>query len=241
MALPKIELPAYDFTVPSSGKLIRVRPFTVKEEKMILMAVEAKVPADIIVTVKQVINNCILDGDLDVDKMPFFDIDYLFIFLRAKSVGETVAVKMTCNNVLDNDEVCGNEFMAEMDIANVELIKYDGVEDDIKLGPVAGVKMRYPNYSIMRKIDELPEIDKKTHIIVSSIDYIYDAKGMHSHKDYTPDELKDFVENLTEENYKKLEAYVDRFPTVAAKIDTVCDKCGFEHKVRYTDFFDFFI
>ena len=115
MALPKIELPAYDFTIPSSGKQIRVRPFTVKEEKMLLMAIESKAPSDIILTVKQVINNCILDGDLDVDKMPFFDIDYLFIFLRAKSVGETVAVKLTCNNVVD-DKPCGNEFMAEMDI-----------------------------------------------------------------------------------------------------------------------------
>ena len=83
MALPKIELPAYDFTIPSSGKQIRVRPFTVKEEKMLLMAIESKAPSDIILTVKQVINNCILDGDLDVDKMPFFDIDYLFKIGRA--------------------------------------------------------------------------------------------------------------------------------------------------------------
>ena len=240
MALPKIELPAYDFTIPSSGKQIRVRPFTVKEEKMLLMAIESKAPSDIILTVKQVINNCILDGDLDVDKMPFFDIDYLFIFLRAKSVGETVAVKLTCNNVVD-DKPCGNEFMAEMDISNVEMVTYDGVEDDINLGPQAGVKMRYPNYSIMRKIEELPAIDKKTHIIVSSIDYIYDKNGMHSYKDYTTDELKEFVEGLTEENYKKLENYVDKFPSVAAKIETTCNKCGFNHKVRYTDFFDFFI
>ena len=138
-------------------------------------------------------------------------------------------------------QAIGASAVAEMDISNVELIRYDGVEDDIKLGPASGVKMRYPNYSIMRKIEELPPLDKKTHIIVSSIDYVYDRKGMHSYKDYTTDELKEFVEGLTEENYKKLEAYVDRFPTVAAKIDSKCDKCGFEHKVRYTDFFDFFI
>ena len=77
MALPKIELPAYELEIPSSGKTIRVRPFTVKEEKMLLMAVESGVQSEIITTVRQVINNCILDGDLDVDKMPFFDVDYL--------------------------------------------------------------------------------------------------------------------------------------------------------------------
>ena len=240
MPLPKIDLPVYDFTIPSNGKVIRVRPFTVKEEKLLLIAIESKVAADIIATVKQVINNCVQDDNIDVDKLPFFDIDYLFIFLRAKSVGETVAVKLTCNNVVD-DKPCGNEFMAEMDISNVEMVIYDGVEDDINLGPQAGVKMRYPNYSIMRKVEELPEIDKKTFIIVSSIEYVYDAKGMHSYKDYTTDELKDFVEGLTEENYKKLEDYIDAFPAVAAKIDAVCPKCGFEHHVRYTDFFDFFI
>lgn len=239
MALPKVELPSYEVTIPSSGQTIRVRPFTVKEEKMLLIAVESGVQAEIITIVRQVINNCMLDGEIDVDKMPFFDVDYLFIFLRGKSVGETVEVKLTCNNLVDTG-ICGHQFVADMDIANVELIKED-VEDDIKLGPQTGVKMRYPNYTIMRKVEELPEIDKKTFIIASSIEYVYDKNGMHSHKDYTAEELKEFVEGLTEENYKKLENYVDKFPMVATKIDTTCPKCGFEHKVRYTDFFDFFI
>ena len=146
-----------------------------------------------------------LDGDVDIDKMPFFDVDYLFTFLRGKSVGETVEVRLTCNNVVD-DQVCGNQFMAEMDISKIELIKNE-ISNDIKLGAHAGVKMRYPNYSIMRKVEELPEIDKKTFIIVSSIEYVYDNKGLHSYKDYTTDELKDFVEGLTEENYHKLEEH----------------------------------
>jgi hypothetical protein len=240
MPLPKIDLPTYDFTIPSSGKVIKVRPFTVKEEKLLLMAIESKVASDIISTVKQVINNCVQDDDLDVDKLPFFDIDYLFIFLRAKSVGEIAAVNLTCNNVLDSGETCNHNFVTEVDVGNVELIRFEGVTDDIKLGPASGVRMRYPNYGIMRKIEELPDIDKKTHIIVSSIDYIYDKSGMHSYKDYTTDELKDFVEGLTEENYKKLEAYVDRFPTITGKINADCPKCGFHHDVRYTEFYDFF-
>lgn len=239
MPLPKIDLPVYDFTIPSSGKVIKVRPFTVKEEKLLLMAIESKVASDIIATVKQVINNCVQD-EIDVDKLPFFDIDYLFIYLRAKSVGEQAAVNLTCNNVLEDGETCNHKFVTEVDIGNVELVKFDGVQDDIKLGPASGVKMRYPNYGIMRKIEELPEIDKKTHIIVSSIDFVYDKSGMHSHKDYTPDELKDFVEGLTEENYKKLEYYVDRFPTIAGRIEADCPKCGFHHNVRYTEFYDFF-
>jgi hypothetical protein len=240
MPLPKIDLPVYDFTIPSNGKVVKVRPFTVKEEKLLLMAIESKVASDIISTVKQVINNCVQDDEVDVDKLPFFDIDYLFIFLRAKSVGEIAAVNLTCNNVLDSGETCNHNFVTEVDVGNVELVRFEGVSDDIKLGPASGVKMRYPNYGIMRKIEELPDIDKKTHIIVSSIDFIYDKSGMHSYKDYTQEEMKDFVEGLTEENYKKLEAYVDRFPTIAGKINADCPKCGFHHDVRYTEFYDFF-
>ena len=87
---------------------------------------------------------------------------------------------------------------------------------------------------------DLNPIDIKTNIIVNSIEHIYDAKGMYSYKDYSKEELKEFVEGLTEEAYNKLQAFVDNFPTIAVKLDATCNKCGFHHQVRYTDFFDFF-
>ena len=96
MPLPKISVPTYDLTIPSNKEVIKVRPFSVKEEKLLLIALESKNVDEIISTVKQVINNCIVRGEVNIDKLPFFDIDYIFIFLRAKSVGESVEVKMTC-------------------------------------------------------------------------------------------------------------------------------------------------
>ena len=150
MPLPKIDLPVYDFTIPSSGKEIRVRPFTVKEEKLLLIAIESKVAVDIIATVKQVINNCIQDDTIDDDKLPFFDIDYLFIFLRAKSVGDEVTVSLTCNNVLENGEECGHNFEAQADVGNVELIKYDGVLDDIKLGDRKSTRLNSSHIPLSR-------------------------------------------------------------------------------------------
>ena len=104
MTLPKITVPTYELTIPSSQQKIKVRPFSVKEEKMLLMALEAENMVDIANSVKQVINNCIISGEVDVDKLPFFDIDYMFIFLRAKSGGESVEVKMTCNNIVDGNK-----------------------------------------------------------------------------------------------------------------------------------------
>lgn len=238
MTLPKISVPTYELTIPSSKEKIKVRPFSVKEEKMLLMALESENMVDIANTVKQVINNCIISGEVDVDKLPFFDIDYMFIFLRAKSVGESVEVKMTCNNIVDGNK-CGEIFDADMDINKCEILYQEDVKDDIKLDKDKGVKMKYPSYAAMRKLESNP-IDAKTDIIIQSIEYIYDKKGVYPARDHSREELTEFIEGLTEANYKKLEKFVSSFPTFAVLLEKKCPKCGFHHKVRYTDFYDFF-
>lgn len=240
--LPKIDVPVYTVTIPSSKKTIKVRPFNVKEEKLLLMAAESKSGEEIVNTVKQVINNCIISGSFDVDKAPFFDVDFLFIFLRAKSIGESVDINLTCRNILVNEDgrSCDHTFETKMDIANNEIIYNEDITDDIKLDKTSGVKMKYPNYSLIKQLDDTPDNEKKTKIIMNSIEHIYDKKGVYSAKDYSSKELKDFIEGLTEENYKKLENYIDNFPSFLVKIEADCPKCGFHHVVRYADFLDFF-
>ena len=239
--LPKIDVPTYDFIIPSTQQTITVRPFSVKEEKLLLMAMESKEVDEIIRTVKQVLGNCVLKGEFNPDKLPFFDIDFMFIFLRAKSIGESIEVNLTCNNTLDDGKTCGNIFPATMNISNCDIEKNETISDDIKLSAQQGVKMKYPSYNQMKHIEAGDEIDQKTNAIVNSIDYIYDAKGMYSWKDYSKEELKEFVEGLTEENYNKLQDFVDNFPKFVVKMEATCTKCGFHHNVRYSDFYDFFI
>lgn len=241
MPLPKIDVPVYDLIVPSTGEQVKVRPFSVKEEKLLFMAVESNNIDDVIKTVKQVITNCVVAGELNIDKLPFFDVDYIFIFLRAKSIGETVEVNLTCNNELEDGRRCGNVFLTDMDISNVEIIKDETISPDIKLDADKGVKMKYPSYSLIKHLEALNPLEKKTAIIVNSIEHIFDKKKVHSAKDYSKEELKDFVESLTEENFKKLERYIDNFPTFVVRLDATCNKCGFEHHVRYSDFTDFFL
>lgn len=239
--LPKIDVPIYSVTIPSNGTTIKVRPFNVKEEKLLFIATESKNNEDLVNTAKQVLQNCIVKGSVDIDKLPFFDIDYLFIFLRAKSIGESVDVNLTCNNTLENGMRCGHTFGAQMDIANCEIVKNDEISNDIKLDKTSGVRMKYPNYSLIKHLENITDgNDQKTTIIVNSIEHIYDKKGLYSAKDYSTKELKDFVESLTEENYKKLEAFVDNFPTFVVKLEADCPKCGYHHTVRYSDFLDFF-
>lgn len=239
MALPKIDVPTYDLKIPSTEKVIQVRPFSVKEEKLLMIALESNNIDEVIKTVKQVITNCVIKGELNIDKLPFFDIDYIFIFLRAKSVGETVEVNLTCHNEVDG-KVCGNVFPTNMDIGKCEIVYEEGISNDIKLDGATGIKMRYPNYSTMKRIEANNQIEEKTGVIVNCIDYIYDKDGIHSHKDYSKEELKDFVEGLTEEKYSKLETFVDNLPTFAVKLEATCNRCGFHHDVRYSDFYDFF-
>lgn len=239
MPLPKINVPVYDLTIPSTKTVVKVRPFSVKEEKLLLLALESENIEDIISTVKQVINNCIVKGDINVDKLPFFDIDYIFIFLRAKSVGDVVEVKLTCNNIVEDGHKCGHVFDANMDVAKVEIERSVEVSETIKLDATKGVKMKYPTYSVMRHLEK-NEIDQKTNIIMKSVDHIYDKDGIYPAKDYSREELKEFIEGLTEANYKKLEAFVDNFPTFVVNLEATCPKCKFHHKVRYSDFYDFF-
>jgi hypothetical protein len=241
MTLPKIEVPTYELTMPISGETLTVRPFNVREEKLLLIALESKDQNEIVNTVKQVVNNCIVTGKFDVNKSPFFEVDFLFIFLRAKSIGEKVAVKLTCNNVVEEDKVCGNIFSAEMDVSNCELVNDNPVSNDIPLGGGKGVKMKYPGYGSMKRIDGGLDIDRTVNIVVNSIDYIYDENGVYSSKDYSKEELNDFVMNLTEENFRKLEEYIENFPSFVVNIEAKCTKCGFDHKVRYKNFADFFL
>lgn len=239
MALPKIEYPTYDITLPSDDRTITVRPFSVKEEKLLLMALETKNLDDVIKTVKQVINNCVVAGDVNVERLPFFDIDYLFIFLRAKSIGESVEVNLTCNNVLEDGNTCNKIFSTEMDVSNIEIDRPEDVIDEIQLNDVMGVKLKYPNYAAMKRMEE-SEVDAKSVMISNAIDYIWDENGKHTSKESTKEELLEFVESLTEKDYKKLEEFVDNTPKFTVKLEAKCPKCGFEHKVRYSDFYDFF-
>jgi hypothetical protein len=237
--LPTIGLPVYELTIPSSGEKIKIRPFLVKEEKLLLIALESKDNNEIISTTKKIIGDCIVSGNVNVDKLPFFDVDYLFIALRAKSVGETIPIQFRCNNLIDEEE-CGNIFVAPIDISNVGVVKK---EDSLEIVFGAGtiIKMKYPNYSVMKQINDNDNIfDKKIHIIAHSIDSITEKNKVYTSKDFTLEELKKWIESLTQEQYKKLENFVNNFPTFLVKAQVECSKCHHMHNIKYDNFESFF-
>ena len=204
------------------------------------MAVESKDNENIIKTTKQVINNCIVSGDLDLEKVPFFDVDYLFIALRAKSVGEKIEVGYKCNNLVEG-QICNGVFSVDVDIAKCKIQEKEGINDLIKLSGTLSVKMKYPSYSIMKLISGNENVmEKKIRVMINSVDKIINGDKIYTTKDFTKEELRGFIEGLTSEQYKKLEEFIDNFPEFYIEASGTCGKCGTNHDVRYTDFTRFF-
>jgi hypothetical protein len=238
--LPKIDLPTYTLHLPSNNQEVTVRPFLVKEEKLLLMAVKSNDAQEIIRATKQVITNCIISPEINVDTLPFFDIDYLFIALRAKSVGETVELNFICQNQTEAGK-CGNKFPVKLDIANIEVSNNDKSALTIKFYDDLIFTMKYPSYSIMKSLDEnADKLDNNIKIIASCVDRIFTKGQYYTSKDFTPEELHNFIENLTQQQYQKLEEFTQNFPSFVVKASAQCNKCGKQHTVRYKDFISFF-
>lgn len=238
--LPNIDVPTYDIKLPSNGQTITVRPFLVKEEKLLLMAVKSDDAQEIIRATKQVINNCIVSPEINIDTLPFFDIDYMFIALRAKSIGESIDVNFLCQNDVNGNR-CGGKFVVPIDISNVEVENNDKSQLDIKFHDDLIFKMKYPSYSIMKQIDEKAgQLDSKIQIIMACVDKIFNKGQYYTNKDFTPGELQNFIESLTHQQFELLEKFIGNFPSFRAVGNGKCLKCGKDHSVRYKDFINFF-
>lgn len=241
MGLPQLSVPTYTVKLPSDGKEIRVRPFLVKEEKLLLMAAQSKDTNEIIQATKQIINNCLIDNDVKVEELPFFDVDYLFVALRAKSVSETIEMNFVCNNVVEQEK-CGHIFPVVLDISNSEIVKNADLKEKIDFGNMTGVKMKYPKYSEMKKIfSDESNIDRIMRLIYNSVEFIYDKDTVYNMRDYSKEDFDKWIEGLTKAQFEKLEEWVLNLPSFQVSAKQNCAKCGFEHNIKYKDFDSFFL
>jgi hypothetical protein len=241
MKIPKISVPIYTVKLPSSGKQIRIRPFLVKEEKLLLIAAQTKDINEIVSATKQVINNCLIDNNVSVDTLPFFDVDYLIVALRAKSIGETIPVKFLCNNVVDGEK-CGHSFPVDIDISKASIVKDESIKPEIWLTEDMGVKMKYPKYSVMKTImSNESDFDRMIRIIGASIDSIFDKTENYSTKEMSREEVHEFIEGLTKVQFAQLENFVKNFPEFECKVQHQCEKCSFNHNINYNNFDSFFL
>lgn len=240
MTLPKIEHPISLIHVHSLNKDIKFRPFLVKEEKILLIAKESKNSDEIRIAIKQIIQNCVLEP-LDVDKLPLFDVEMIFVKIRARSVGEAVQLEYNCQIEVDGVP-CNTDTSYKLDLAKITLETQEGHSNIVKLTDKMGLKLKYPTLDVNQLVaeDENP-YDRLLEMVVENIECIFDGESIHKPENYTSEELLDFMSGLTVEHMALIENFFRTEPTVVLNDTVKCSKCGFEHKIHTEGLLSFFL
>ena len=237
MPLPQINAPTYELTIPSSKRKIRYRPFLVKEEKILVIAMESNDIGDIARAVKQVLGQCILTKGTKIDKLSTFDIEYLFLNVRGKSVGETVDIKVTC----PDDGVTTVPVTVDLDAIQVT---FDPEHDkDIILDDKLKMRMKYP--SLDEFIKENFQVDnvgfeQSIEMIASCVDMIYSEDETWTSADFTQKEMVDFLEGLGSKQFKELEKFFTTMPRLTHEIKVKNPKTKKENTIKLEGLAAFF-
>ena len=218
MALPKINTVLYDLELPSSGKKVEYRPFLVKEEKILLMALESGEEKDMAKAIKQIITQCVLTENFNVNKLAMIDLEYLFLNIRGKAVGDisTISFKHDCGEIIRLD----------IDLSKVKVIKNKKYSDLIKLTDNIMIRLTPPGIDNVIGAGDKNQIDLVMEIIRDSIVEIIQGEDVFSAQDHTREELEDFLDSLNSGQFKKLQDYYESLPKMKQDIEYTCKKCG---------------
>jgi len=232
MALPKIDQPLFDLIIPSNGKKVTFRPFLVKEEKILLIA-QSGGDGEMIRAIKQIINNCVIE-DINVDHLATFDLEYMFLKLRAKSVNNLIKLSYRDN---EDDELY--DFEVDLDTIEVEMPK--DINSKIKINETVGMTMKYPSAGISEKIGEFEnEVELLTFFITNCIDTIYDEETVYIANDYSAKDLNEFLDSLDVSTFDKIREFFEKIPKMRHVINYT-NKLGNERTIELSSIRDFFM
>ena len=238
MPLPKISTAEYELKLPSNGKTIKYRPFLVREEKVLILALESENQKQITTAVKQVIKECVLTKGIKVDQLPSFDIEYLFLNIRGKSVGESIELMVTCG---DDGKT---EVPVTVLIDDIEVSTNDEHDTDIELSDGYSVKMKYPSLNQFIETnfsqDDEDAVEKSFEMIATSIDMVYNDKDMFSASECTKKELKEWVESLTSAQFQKIEQFFETMPKLTHTLEVVNPNTKKKNTIVLEGLTDFF-
>ena len=240
MPLPTIETPTYELKVPSSGKKIKYRPFLVKEEKILIIALESKDQNEITNAVKDVLKKCILTRGVKVDDFPTFDIEYIFLNIRAKSIGEDIKITVTCP---DDGET---QVPVTVYVDEIKVIKPEGHETDIVINDKLTLRMKYPSLNQFVEnnfeVDDDPEtlVNKTFKVVADCMDTVFTEEDAWEAKDYSSDERIKFVEQLNSKQYKKVENFFATMPKLSHTIEVINPNTKKKNSIVMEGLADFF-
>ena len=233
MALPKIATPTYELEIPSSKEKLTYRPFLVKEEKLLLLAMETEKDEDIIHAIKTIITNCTFEK-ANVENMPLFDLEFIFLNVRAKSIGEVIKLKLLCED--------DKETYADVSI-NLEDIKVDFNDTHtniIELNDNVSIIMSYPQYNMMTTPEGGSDTAYVFKIIKQSVSQIVEGETIHEKADFTEKELDEFIESLTSKQFADIQNFFETMPRLRHEVKFKNPKTKKQNKVTLEGMQSFF-
>ena len=224
MALPKLASAKFELTLPSTGEKVEYRPFLVKEEKALMIAQQAGKSEDIMRAVKDVITSCTFEK-VDAEKLPIFDLEYIFINLRAKSVGEIVKLMVTCPD--DNT----TKVQVDVDLTKIECHKEVGHDTNIRLTDEIGLVMDYPRVSSVTELDLDNEMESTFEVIKSCVRQVYDSNNVYEKIDMDKNDLNEFIESMSHDQFERVQEFFNTMPKVRHMIKVKNPKTGVDGEV----------
>ena len=238
MPLPKIAAPTYELELPSSGQTIQFRPFLVKEEKVLVLALESEDTKQITTAIKAVIKSCVQTKGIKVETLPTFDIEFLFLNIRGKSVGENIEVNIIC----PDDET--TEVPVNIDLDEIRVQKNDEHTRQIKIDDTLMMEMKYPSLDQFIKnnfdFENKNAMDQSFDLIASCVDKIYSEDDVWAADDCTKKELKDFLEQMNSSQFKSIETFFETMPKLSHKIKVTNPNTKVESEVVLEGLASFF-
>ena len=231
MSLPVLNTPTFELILPSTGEPVKYRPFLVKEHKVLMTMAEAD-DSEVARIVLELVNTCTFNT-LNVKRLPHFDIEYIFLQLRAKSISETVDVIVTCD--------CGNKIETTFNIDNLIVENSSNHTNKIMLTETYGVEMGYPPFKEVVDVFASSDTTKIIDLIINSILGVFDESNYWSMKDQPVEEIENFVYSLTKEQFDRIEEFFVTAPRVVQVIETDCNQCGKHNISRLEGLSNFFV
>jgi len=218
MALPTLSVPTFDVEIYSTKQKVKMRPFLVKEEKLLILAAESNQRADMILAMQQVIASC-SSGNIDAEKLPFFDLQNIFIKLRAQSIGKESEFNLICGE-------CGHKTPTTLDLEKINLRTTPNHTNKIMLTDEIGVIMKYPTAEVLINEDQ-PIFD----LVVSCVDKVFTLDEVHDAADQSYEEVSNFIDGLTSDQFDKIVQFFETAPKILHNIEYTCSKCQTENTV----------
>jgi hypothetical protein len=241
--LPKITQPIFEITLPSNGKKISCRPYLSKEERLLRYAQESGTEEDITAAVKQVVRNCVLDKDVVIERLPSFDVDWIFIKIKAAASGEKAEVEFVCNNGPEG-KPCNQTFKVVIDTKEAKTVFPDlDITKEVPLTDNVSVKLKWPSFDLLiTAAQEKTDDAKKLALIAASIEYIAEkgAEKAITLAEVKQDEFNAWIDSLSVAQFEIFEDFVDNLPHFTITKQQKCPKCGFEHSFTFNELASFF-